>query len=93
MTRDEVVRGLESLAIAAEVAKETINGVSVAQLAHDAIDLLKSREPVKPIVDIDTWKCGNCGHTLEHQEMLGDNVLFHEDYDYCPQCGKPVKWK
>lgn len=55
-------------------------------------ELLKAQEPVKPVVDIDTWKCGNCGHTLEHQELLGDNVLFHEQYNYCPECGKAVKW-
>lgn len=59
----------------------------------DIITVLKAQEPVKPVVDIDTWKCGNCGHTLEHQELLGDNVLFHEQYNYCPECGKPVKWE
>lgn len=62
------------------------------QLHTDAIVLLKAQEPVKPVVDIDTWKCGNCGHTLEHQELLGDNVLFHEQYSFCPECGRAVKW-
>ena len=66
-------------------------------LAHDAgeliSELLKAQEPVKPVVDIDTWKCGNCGHTLEHQELLGNNVLFHEQYNYCPECGRKVKWE
>lgn len=61
-------------------------------VANNALELLKVQEPVKPVVDVDTWKCGNCGHTLEHQELLGDNVLFHEQYNYCPNCGKPVKW-
>lgn len=61
-------------------------------LCSDALALLKAQEPVEPVVDIDTLKCGNCGHTLEHQELLGDNVLFHEQYNYCPGCGKPVKW-
>lgn len=55
--------------------------------------LLKAQETVKPVLDIDTWKCGNCGHTLEHQQLLGDNVLFHEQYNYCPECGKVVKWE
>ncbi|MBP5709667.1 MAG: hypothetical protein J6W84_01685 [Bacteroidales bacterium] len=55
--------------------------------------LSKAQEPVEPVVDIDTWKCGNCGHTLEHQELLGDNVLFHEQYNYCPECGRAVKWE
>lgn len=60
---------------------------------RDALALLKEQEAVKPVVDIDTWTCGNCGHTLEHQKLLGDNVLFHEQYDYCPMCGKKVKWE
>lgn len=62
------------------------------ELLGDALNLLKAQEPVEPIVDIDTWKCGNCGHALEHQELLGNNVLFHEQYKYCPECGKAVKW-
>ena len=60
---------------------------------YDAISLLKAQEPVKPVVDIDTWKCGNCAHTLEHQQLLGDNVLFHEQYNFCPECGRKVKWE
>lgn len=62
-------------------------------LEEDALALLQAQEHVKPVVDIDTWKCGNCGHTLEHQELLGDNVLFHEQYNYCPECGRAVKWE
>ena len=61
-------------------------------LSRDALALLKSQEPVEPILDIDTWKCGDCGHALEHQQLLGDNVLFHEQYNYCPECGRAVKW-
>lgn len=61
-------------------------------LRSNTISLLKAQEQVEPVIDIDTWKCGNCGHTLEHQELLGDNVLFHEHYNYCPECGRKVKW-
>lgn len=63
------------------------------EMYTEAIELLKAQEPVEPVMDIDTWKCWNCGHTLEHQELLGDNVLFHEQYNYCPECGRPVKWE
>ena len=58
-----------------------------------AIEALKAQERVEPVVDIDTWKCGKCGHILEHQQLLGDNVLFHEQYNYCPECGRAVKWE
>ena len=60
---------------------------------EQAIALLKAQKPVEPVVDIHTWKCGNCGHTLEHQQLLGDNVLLHEQYNYCPECGRAVKWE
>lgn len=58
-----------------------------------AMRLLKEQEAVEPVLDIDTWKCGNCGHALEHQQLLGDNVLWHEQYNYCPECGRVVKWE
>lgn len=56
------------------------------------IEALKGQEPVKPIVDVDTWACGKCGYRLEKQELIGDNVLVSERYDYCPACGKKVDW-
>lgn len=62
-----------------------------AEAAGCALALLKAQEPVEPILDIDEWKCGSCGHALEYQELLGDNVLFHEQYNYCPECGRMVK--
>ena len=62
------------------------------RMVNEAIAILKAQEPLKPVVDIDTCTCGNCGHTLEHQQLLGDNILFHEWYDYCPNCGRKVKW-
>lgn len=66
-----------------------------SQAYNDALDMaieaLKAQEPVEPNLDVDEWRCGNCGHKLEHQELLGDNVLFHEQYNYCPNCGKAVK--
>ena len=63
----------------------------ITQLHADTYALLKAQEPVKPVLDIDTWRCGNCGHTLENQQLLGYNVLFHEQYNYCPECGRAVK--
>ena len=48
--------------------------------------------PVKPYVDIDEWRCGNCGHKITQQKMYGENVLFEEYFDYCPACGSKVAW-
>lgn len=63
------------------------------ELMADALALLKEQEPVEPSVDVDTYVCPNCGHRLEHQGMLGDNVIFDEQYNFCPACGKAVKWE
>ena len=69
----------------------------VPQLARDAIILLKEQEPIKPTLSVDTWICSKCGHTLESQELIDDKenpqVLVHEQYEYCPCCGRKVKWE
>jgi rubrerythrin len=63
-----------------------------SEVFKGVLALLKAREPVAPLLNIDTWECRKCGHILENQELLGDNVLFHEQYNYCPNCGNEVKW-
>lgn len=96
--REKVSKALECCAVGAECDHCPYSPMNKSghegcyQMHAYALALLKEQEPVKPVVDIDTWKCGNCGHTLEHQELLGDNVLFHEQYNFCPECGRAVKW-
>lgn len=88
--REKVIKGLERF-----IAdfKPFCGNKSDWQRVDDALALLKAQEAVEPVVDIDTWQCGNCGHALEHQQLLGDNVLLHEQYNYCPECGRAVKWE
>jgi len=93
MDREKVINGLEEVIAEAVYPDRPRKFMMPLELAEDALALLKAQEPVKPVVDIDTWKCGNCGHVLEHQQLLGDNVLFHEQYNYCPECGRKVKWE
>lgn len=61
------------------------------------LELLKEQKTTAPIVSVDTWICSKCGHTLESQELIDDKenpqVLIHELYQYCPNCGKKVKWE
>ena len=61
-----------------------------------AFQLLKAQEPIKPTVSVDTWICTKCGHTLESQELIDDKenpqILVHEQYQFCPNCGRAVKW-
>ena len=70
-----------------------MNDPDALMYIEEVKNVLKSQEPMEPKVDVDEWRCGNCGHKLEHQELLGENVLFHEQYSYCPQCGRRVKWE
>ena len=86
----EYFRGCRSNASFA--SKAEIHFWELQNAASEAAELLKAHEPVEPDVDVDTWICGKCGHKLEHQEMVGSNILFHEQYSYCPNCGRKVKW-
>ena len=70
--------------------------VRIGRVITSAIDLLKKQEPIKPTLSIDTWICPKCGHALESQELIDDKenpqVLIHEQYEYCPCCGREVNW-
>lgn len=86
----KVIEGLEYLNIVYAFRGDA------AECLGDALELLKEQEPIKPTVSVDTWICSKCGHTLESQELIDDKenpqVLIHELYQYCPNCGKKVKW-
>lgn len=64
----------------------------VQNTAKAAIELLKEQEAVTPYIDIDEAKCPICKVKLTRQELLGDNVLYEDFFDYCPHCGRKVKW-
>ena len=63
-----------------------------AQLARDALKLLKEQVAIKPTKFqkeydfrseiVDAYRCGNCQHELDHVEK----------WSYCPKCGRKVKW-
>lgn len=107
--REKVIKGLEccsqgatvpyipTIRYCAECPYNELKMPCTRALARDALELLKEQEPVKPIVAVDTWLCSNCLHTLESQELIDDEenpqILVHEQYNFCPQCGKAVKWE
>ena len=68
------------------------NGECTDDLMADALELLKEQEIV-PYIDIDEAKCPDCKVKLTRQELLGEDVLFEDFYDYCPHCGRKVKWE
>ena len=63
------------------------------QLIEDFEALMKEQEGIVPYIDIDEAKCPVCKVKLTRQELIGDDVLFEDFFDYCPHCGKPVLWE
>ena len=53
---------------------------------------IKEQDGVAPYIDIDEAKCPVCKVKLTRQELIGDDVLFEDFFDYCPHCGRSVKW-
>lgn len=51
--------------------------------SRKAIAMLKAQEPVEPVYELGITRCGQCNHEID--KYGGDN--------YCPQCGKAVKWE
>lgn len=59
----------------------------------EALNPLKEEKPVKPVVNVDEWVCGNCGLSVEQQRMIHPGAIFHDFFEYCPHCGKKVDWE
>ena len=64
----------------------------VVEHCTNILAMLKEPEAIKPYIDIDEAKCPVCKVKLTRQELLGDDILFEDFFDYCPHCGKVVKW-
>lgn len=104
MTKTEkVIKGLEGCQQGNyELCKacpyhELYPNICIIERNREALELLKAQEPIKPTVSVDTWICSKCGHALESQELIDDKenpqILVHEQYAFCPSCGKAVKWE
>ena len=76
-----------------DLGTELTNAVELIHKKNERIEkLLKEQEAVVPYIDIDEAKCPVCKVKLTRQELIGDDVLFEDFYDYCPHCGRKVKW-
>lgn len=97
--REKVIKGLE-ICVNKVLRKNDCNecpyeidgDCCAINLTNDALILLKEQDVVKPYIDIDEAKCSICKVKLTRQELLGDDVLFEDFFDYCPHCGRKVKW-
>lgn len=61
--------------------------------AEIAVEAMEKQIPKKPTVPVDTWLCPSCGESVEYQQKLGDNVLYHGQHDFCPKCGQAIDWE
>ena len=63
------------------------------EFAHDAIALLKEKEPVEPIYDVlhGAYHCGNCKRRIILVESKEDRGRLENKY--CFHCGRSVKWE
>ena len=97
--REKVIKGLECC-MAEKICTSKCpykgqcddGGYYYSKAIEDALSLLKAQEPIKPKVNIDTWVCGNCGTRIERQSLIGPNAVLAETFNFCPECGKAVKW-
>lgn len=82
--REKIVKGLEeAFEVIAAYVPERYWGYSL-NACKDALALLKAQEPVKPTWRWDYAYCGECGFHLH---------WMVEKNNYCPECGRKVKWE
>ena len=92
--REKVIETLESCVANPLHRKDDKYVISLdVRFVNTIIELLKEQEGVVPYIDIDEAKCPVCKVKLTRQELIGDNVLYEDFFDYCPHCGKPVLWE
>lgn len=98
--REKVIKGLEchisrkceTDAVKHEICPYWEHDNCGNRVMYDAMVLLKEQEPVKPIDQgDDSYVCDNCGETVGWEE-LDVSGIDPVKYEYCPGCGRRVKW-
>lgn len=96
--REKVVKGLECCDPAVPNCDECpylvgIDGECMRPLHADALALLKAQQQVEPTEpdEDNTQYCGACGSAVGY-EVLDPSGMGYVKYNYCPECGKAVKW-
>lgn len=97
MTLEEAIKKFEKIKKGnIYLIHQRIEGKEVFEdysLCDMAISALEKQIPRKPILPVDTWLCPSCGESVEYQQKLGDNVLYHGQHDFCPKCGQAIDWE
>lgn len=61
----------------------------MASLQIDTLELLKEQEPVTWSYEYDCFKCNNCGLAIKDEV----HYLMNKSINFCPTCGRKVKWE
>ena len=98
--REKVVQGLElclkGLSDLCPYKDSDAPGGCRDALMYDAMMLLKAQEPVKPVPAIDDvgdWLCGNCYQSVVGKEELDASGFVPVKFNFCPNCGRVVKYE
>ena len=97
MDREKVIKGLECCTGYCD--DETgcpyfdIEDDCEEKLRADALALLKAQEPMEPTEpDEDNMRyCGVCGSPVGYEVLEAPGIEYVQ-YNYCPNCGKKVRW-
>ena len=98
---EKVIKGLELCMIPGTGGCEDCpylgKGICQQLLGEDALELLKAQEPIEPIqgkddVEEDIFCCGQCGAVVG-ESFLGIAGECEVRHNYCPECGRAVKWE
>ena len=96
MSNNEAIRLIRKLSMMCEFTDaygDPIDSDTYYEAVDMAISALEKQIPKKPTVPVDTWLCPSCGESVEYQQKLGDNVLYHGQHDFCPKCGQAIEWE
>jgi len=65
----------------------------VLDVISDAPTISVEQDAVEPIrsKDADVWYCGNCD-AIVGEETLTIGGIQEVRHNYCPECGRKVKW-
>ena len=72
---------------------EHLKAYNIVEAAKEAIRISKDlrEDAIEPVLRVDEMRCGQCGTRVTRQYMV-DEILFDEQFIYCPMCGRMVKW-
>jgi len=87
MDRNRTIGGL-ALLKAAFMGREEETAI-----LDSAIEMLKAWEPTKPVQkDAATWLCAYCDETVGKDEPISGGGMIMTRCNFCPWCGRAVKW-